>query len=49
MRAFLFLSVAAVLTLAACNNKYGDDPTKQGLARPAATPIPTATPIPEKE
>jgi hypothetical protein len=45
MRAFLFLSLITCLVCAGCTNKYGDDPTKQGLPTPAATPLPTATPI----
>jgi hypothetical protein len=46
MRAFLFLlSVLACLFCAGCTNKYGDDPSNHGLPTPAATPVPTATPI----
>jgi len=45
MRAILFLSVLTCLFFAGCTNKYGDDPTKQGLPTPTATPVPTATPI----
>jgi hypothetical protein len=44
MRALLLLSAISCLLLAGCNNKYGDDPTKQGLPTPAATPVPTPTP-----
>jgi hypothetical protein len=49
MRAFLFLSVLTSLLLAGCTNKYGDDPSKQGLPTPAATPVPIATPIEKAE
>jgi hypothetical protein len=45
MRAILLLSVTICLFCAGCDNKYGDDPSKQGLPTPAATPVPTATPI----
>jgi hypothetical protein len=44
MRAFLFLTLLTCLFCAGCTNKYGDDPSYQGLATPAATPVPTATP-----
>jgi hypothetical protein len=45
MKAFLLLAAIACLVWAGCTNKYGDDPTKQGLPTPAATPVPTATPM----
>jgi hypothetical protein len=44
MKAFLFLFILTCLFCAGCNNKYAGDPTYQGLATPAATPVPTATP-----
>jgi len=44
MKALLFLSILTSLFCAGCSNKYGDDPTKQGLPLPVATPLPTATP-----
>jgi hypothetical protein len=40
----ILLALLATLLCAGCNNQYGDDPSKQGLPTPAATPIPTATP-----
>jgi hypothetical protein len=49
MRVLLFLSVLTSLFCVGCSNKYGDDPSKQGLPTPAATPVPIATPIEKSE
>jgi hypothetical protein len=49
MRVLLLLSVLTALFCAGCSNKYGDDPSKQGLPTPANTPVPTATPMEKSE
>jgi len=49
MRVLLFLSVLTCLFCTGCSNKYGDDPSKQGLPEPVATPVPIATPIEKGE